>query len=306
MRGRGLLRAALMSGALLEGAEASEWPGATPFRNVAIAGGEAPPQAIDTEHIFGFTEGTDIGAPGETEFESETTGRFGRRGGRFQAIDSALTLKVPVSSQFRLAPAVSFSRYALRNVPELRDVNTGHVDGASLEARLRLLDRASAPFGLTLNVAPGFGGVDGASGRRARSYGADFGVFLDREIVPGKLVAALNLSYDMGSTRLRAIGPTVRGSGTDVSAALAYRALPGIFIGAETRYLRAYEGLGLDRFVGQAVYVGPTFYASLPAGVWVSVAWSAQVAGGAAGTGERLDLTSFDRHQVRLRIGGHF
>lgn len=306
MRGRGFLRAALISGAMLDGAEASEPKVAAAGRSGAVSGGEPPPEAIDTEHIFGFTEGTDIGEPGETEVESETTGRFGKRGGRFRAIDSGLALKVPLSSQLRVAPAVSFSRYDIKGVPGLSDIHAGHIDGASLETRLRLLDRATAPFGLTLSLAPGFGGVDGASGRRARSYGADFGVFLDREIIPGKLVAALNLTYDMGSTRLHALGPTTRGSGTDISAALAYQPVSGIFVGAEARYLRAYEGLGLDRFAGQVLYVGPTLYASLPAGAWVSVAWSAQVAGGEAGTAEPLDLTSFDRHQVRLRIGGHF
>ena len=33
---------------------------------------------IDTEHIFGFTEGSDIGKKGEKEIESSLTGRFGK------------------------------------------------------------------------------------------------------------------------------------------------------------------------------------------------------------------------------------
>jgi hypothetical protein len=32
---------------------------------------------IDTEHLFGFLTGTDIGEVGEKEVESETTGQFG-------------------------------------------------------------------------------------------------------------------------------------------------------------------------------------------------------------------------------------
>lgn len=35
-------------------------------------------EGIDTEHIFGFMIGSDVGSVGEREFQSETTGRFAR------------------------------------------------------------------------------------------------------------------------------------------------------------------------------------------------------------------------------------
>ena len=35
-------------------------------------------EGIDTEHMFGFMIGTDVGNVGEREFQSETTGRFGK------------------------------------------------------------------------------------------------------------------------------------------------------------------------------------------------------------------------------------
>ena len=38
-------------------------------------------EGIDTEHLFGFMIGTDVGNVGEREFQSETTGRFGKNGG---------------------------------------------------------------------------------------------------------------------------------------------------------------------------------------------------------------------------------
>jgi hypothetical protein len=42
--------------------------------------------AIDTENLFGFTIGTDIGAVGEKEFESNTLSRLGKRSGSYSAI----------------------------------------------------------------------------------------------------------------------------------------------------------------------------------------------------------------------------
>ena len=38
---------------------------------------------------------------------------------------------------------------------------------------------------------------------------------------------------------------------------------PGFFLGGEARYLRRYEGIGLEEFAGQALFVGPTAYFQL-------------------------------------------
>ena len=57
---------------------------------------------------------------------------------------------------------------------------------------------------------------------------------------------------------------------------------------------------------GQALYLGPTFYARLSAQWWVSGAWNVQAAGHAANTAGALDLVNFERHQVKFRLGYHF
>src|SRR5262249_11090430 len=44
---------------------------------------------VDTEHMFGFTEGSDIGAKGERELETDSTGRFGRLGGSYNNVADA-------------------------------------------------------------------------------------------------------------------------------------------------------------------------------------------------------------------------
>src|SRR5262249_4678402 len=45
---------------------------------VALGSIVARADAIDTEHLFGFTIGTDIGEVGEKEFESNTLSRLGK------------------------------------------------------------------------------------------------------------------------------------------------------------------------------------------------------------------------------------
>ncbi len=53
--------------------------------------------------------------PGEAELEWETSGRLGRRLGRFLAVDSGLALKVPLTNDFRLAPGLTFNVHDIRH-----------------------------------------------------------------------------------------------------------------------------------------------------------------------------------------------
>jgi len=74
----------------------------------------------------------------------------------------------------------------------------------------------------------------------------------------------------------------------------------------EVRYMRSFDGLGLDRFTGNALFVGPTFYAKFSEKAWMSAAWSAQVAGHVHNGMGALDTTNFEQHRALLRFGYNF
>ena len=74
----------------------------------------------------------------------------------------------------------------------------------------------------------------------------------------------------------------------------------------EVRNLRHYDGLALNSFAGQALYIGPTFYAAFGERYFVSAAWSIQVWGAVPGGSGMLDLINFERHQAKLRLGVSF
>ena len=61
---------------------------------VALGSIVAHADAIDTEHLFGFTIGTDIGEVGEKEFESNTLSRLGKRAGSYSALSQSLYLGI--------------------------------------------------------------------------------------------------------------------------------------------------------------------------------------------------------------------
>jgi hypothetical protein len=92
-----------------------------------------------------------------------------------------------------------------------------------------------------------------------------------------------------------------------LSAAIAFQATKDVFIGGEARYLRKYEGLVLDRDLGYALFVGPTFYAKLSKGFFIAAAWSVQVTGQSEeNPDQRLDLDNFSRHEAKFTAGVEF
>jgi len=261
---------------------------------------------VDTEHMFGFTEGSDIGAAGEKELETDSTGRFGKLGGSYNNVATALEAKYSFSERFRLSVDATIAYYDISGVSGLDDRRRGALQSVSFDARYRLFDRERAPFGLTLSVEPHWGFADEMSGAPADQQRAAFRVLADRELIADRLFAALNISYEPEQTRLRGSGETLRNSTLGVSAALAMQVMPGVFIGAEARNLRHYDGLGLDGFAGQALYIGPTLYATFGERYFISAAWNVQVWGAVAATSGVLDLDNFERHQVKLRAGIRF
>ena len=55
---------------------------------------------IDTEHLFGFTVGSDIGEKGEKELENETSTLTGKNGGTYAAVFDQLEAKYTVAQNF--------------------------------------------------------------------------------------------------------------------------------------------------------------------------------------------------------------
>ena len=267
-----------------------------------VAGAEE----LETTHLFGFTLGADVNAVGEVEGESESIGRFAKRSGSYQAVSSELGLKFIPFENFSVEPEVSADYHGVSGVPGLDNRQDASFDTLTVEMRYRLLNREHAPFGLTIGADPHWGRVDDISGGPVNSYGADFLVSIDRELIAERLFGAFNAIYQPEASISRLTGAWDHQSNFGVSAALSAQVRPGVMIGAEARYLRSYDGLGLDAFTGQALFFGPTFYMKFNDKVWMSAAWSVQVAGHAASEPGALDLTNFERHQAVLRFGYNF
>ena len=163
-------------------------------------------EGIDTEHLFGFMIGTDVGNVGEREFQSrrpddlpraaETTGR--------SASNSNWNSCPPRISGSRMGS--TFAAHDINGVPGFDDRRQLAWQGVSVDFRYRFLDRDTAPFGLTLAMETHADRIDETTAAAVRNYGTEFTLAFDREIVPNVAVAALNLIYQPEWTRFVGTG----------------------------------------------------------------------------------------------------
>jgi hypothetical protein len=261
---------------------------------------------IDTEHLYAFTIGTDVGSVGEREFQTQTTGRFAKAAGSYRAVGEQLELEFVPANNFRVEVGSLFSWYNINGVPGLEDRSQLNWQGASLDLRYRLLDRRTAPFGLTLALETQARQIDELTGAFTQNYATELTAAFERDLIPDRLVAAFNLFYEPEWNRAFPTGLAEQESTGGAAIGLMTRLLPDFLVGGEARYIRKYEGSGLGNFVGQAFFVGPTGYWQLSERSRLTLAWSAQLWGKPAGSSAALDLINFERHQARLIFGFNF
>jgi hypothetical protein len=263
-------------------------------------------ERIDTQFIFGFTAGADVGELGERELEHQTTAQWDKRDGRYLAGGDQLRFESSPVPNFRFEFGALGAYYNISGVTGLDDRNQGAFNGVVAEFRYRLFNRDHAPFSLTLVAEPHWSRTDEVSGEAVNNYGSELSVVLDSELVKNRIFAALNVVYDPETTWSGITGQWERESTLTLAAAMTTQISPGFFVGAEARYLRKYEGVGLDTFLGDAFFVGPSAYLRLSKALAISGAWGFQLAGHATGVPAALDLTNFTRQQATVRLEYNF
>ena len=266
----------------------------------------AAAEGFDTEHIFAFMIGTDVGTLGEREFQTETTGRFGRSGGTYRAVGQEFELEFVPVRNFRVELGSTFATHFISGVPGLDDQRRLSWQGGSIDFRYRFLDRETAPFGLTFATEVHGHRVDETTAEAVRSFGTEFRLAFDRELVPDRIIAAFNVLYEPEWTRVIGSGVMEKDSTAGAALGVLAQVRPGFLLGGEARYLRKYEGIGLEELAGQALFVGPTAYFQLSKRSRLTASWSIQAWGRPAGSTASLDLVNFDRHQARLIFGVNF
>ncbi len=255
-------------------------------------------EAVDTEHIFGFTEGADIGEKGEREIESTSVASFGKPG-RYLAIENETAFRTVLSDSFRVSAGSLSDSHDIHDVPDLANRDAFDFAGATSEFRWHPVERTEAqPVGLSLSLMPEWRRIDDVSGVRAETYAAPIELLLDAELIPKKLFAAINVNYEPGVTR--APGGWEHGNALEISLAGAYELTSDLFAGAGIRRL----GDGREGFFdAHALFAGPSVYYKFTGTFAIEAAWSEQIPDEATG---RLDLKNYPRRQALLLLVKEF
>src|SRR4051812_31386679 len=88
-------------------------------------------EGIDTEHLFGFMIGSDVGSPGEREFQSTTAGRFSKSGGHYRAVNQEFELEFVPAKNFRIEIGSAFASHDINGVAGFDDRRQWGWQGAS-------------------------------------------------------------------------------------------------------------------------------------------------------------------------------
>jgi len=263
-------------------------------------------EGIDTEHIYGFLIGSDVGDPGEREFQATATGQFSKQAGTYRAFGQQFELEFVPIKNFRIEIGTTLSAYDIAAVPGFVDRTLAGWQGAALDLRYRFLDRETALFGLTLALESHGNRLDETTASRAQNYGTELTLALERDLIPGLAVATLNLGYQPEWTHFAGMPITQQDSTLAAAFGVMAQVRPDFMLGGEVRYFRKYDGIGLQELGGEALFVGPTAYFRLSERARLTATWSIQAWGRPAGTSATLDLVNFERQQARLVFGLNF
>lgn len=255
--------------------------------------------------IFGFTDATDPGSPGDKGVSFEWTGSFGKRDGHYRA--QVLKTEFGITPMENLFTAFSFftTRHNISGNPDIADINRTAFDGVSGEVMYRFLPRSVGfPFAAAASVEPRYASVDGTTGTSVEQYSVEGKLFVDAVIVPDRLYGAFNANFAWARQRDKLPDAVwVEGSGTNLSGSLSYQLSAQVFIGGEVRYLTFFNGGWLNHFAGDALFLGPHMFIAITDKAALNVAWTPQIYGKSNLTPDSaLDLDYFERHQFRAKL----
>jgi len=295
-----------------------------PEEKLELEGDKSP--EISTHYLFGFTYGTDVETEGKGEILSITRMDFGKRGPAIPTFDAEELRKLAQGSSFyratletlefehtltdrlQYALGVIGANHDIRDVQGIENIQNTSLKGLMGELRYIFLKRdVDGPIGVGLHVEPRWGHVSGITGQAETSVESDTRLMIDTALVPDKLFAAVNIIYQPQILRELGESQWLQRSYFGAFGGFSYFLNPKIAIGGGVQYLQSYSnGFWLNKFDGDALYVGPQVYVRLTDKLFLTGSFSTQAAGHSVADPRPLDLANFTRQTARIQFGGEF
>ncbi|WP_245296429.1 hypothetical protein [Methylorubrum extorquens] len=168
---------------------------------------------VDTEHLFGFTEGADAGEKGEQEVVIDTVTRVSKRRdgpgpSTYRVLDTRFAYQFNPIDKLSIEFSAFGTLRRQRNIVDLDDKSYGTFDGVSMEVKYQFLKGTKKqPLGLALEVRPRFTRILPVEGNGANIFDLESLLQLDVQVVPDKLWYGSNISFEPAAGRQRGGGP---------------------------------------------------------------------------------------------------
>lgn len=261
-----------------------------------------PAQAL----YFGFSDSTGAGSVGDHEVAAETKARLGKRDGSYSAFKDKFEYRFTPWQDIRLEIAALADSHFVHGVTDFNNRDQTRFDGGAAELKWRFLHQGpSAPFSAALLIEPEFTLYSSNSGTRENGYELEARLAIQREIIPDRMGAALNFFTEPELKHKPGAAIWEKEIDYGVSAALAYRLMPNLEIGAGIEYRRHYEP-EFHIFESDAFYVGPSLAVKLNRNTSLEFAWMSQVDGHSVGDPHLLELDEFSRHKAKAKLSYKF
>ena len=290
--------------------------------------GDKSPE-ISTHYIFGFTYGTDIETEGRGEILNITKVNAGKRprtlkssnpvdvqtfmregnAGIYSMIDNTLEFEHTISEDFQYAIGVMGAHPTIFGVEDIPNRHNVSLRGVLGEARYIMLRRTDKfPVGVSLHVEPQWGHISNVTGWAETLLESDNRLCVDAELLPKKLYAALNIMYTPQIFREITESKWIHSAYHGVMGAMTYFVAPKVGVGGGFQLLNRWvqPGTNVTDLQGTAFYLGPQAYVRVTNQLFLTVAWSRQLAGHAIHDPRPLDLANFTRDMARIQFGGEF
>jgi hypothetical protein len=295
----------LLAGTAAAGAQSAKTPADANFVSNSF-------HDIETYNLFGFTQGSDIGQPGEKEIELETEMSARKRDGKYFTAEHHFAFAYNPTDRMHIEIGLGGISTDIKNVTNPVPFDNKRFNGlgfVSTEFKYLILNRGpESPIGLTFVVEPEYAWVDDGDGSKVRKFAVETRLQADTELIPSRLYLGSNIIYEPEVIHPKNGDPTEHESSLTFTGALSYRFVPKFALGAEVQYMRAYdEGIGLNHFAGDATYVGPSLWWQVSPKMFLSLAWGHQVRGNSKETpNDHLNLVDFSRDIGKAKIDYEF
>lgn len=255
---------------------------------------------VNTWVIFGFTEGSDVGAAGERTLFQDAFLRASRSQAGFGALDSTLGVAYSPTDRFVVWAGGIASFESGSRARADADFPSYYAAGVTGGVKYQFLNRQESPFGFSVQFSPSWQPVGTGP---AEILSGELRGIIDGALVLDGWYTALNVAIQPErDTDSR--GFSTQSTTVEVSGAITYQIKDNVFLGGELRALKKTDTSRFWDTGTRSLHVGPSLLVQLGTSGYFGISWSIQVASDESPAGGR-DL-AVEHHHIRLKSGFSF